>query len=63
MFACCGMICSGNVGYLPLVIVPAICEESNGAFGDVEVCKRNGMAYVSLSMAVWYLNLSTFGNH
>ncbi|XP_028769609.1 protein PIN-LIKES 3-like isoform X2 [Neltuma alba] len=49
VLGCCS---AGNVGNLPLIIVPALCKESNGSFGDVEVCYRNGMAYVTLSMAV-----------
>ncbi|XP_054805437.1 protein PIN-LIKES 3-like [Prosopis cineraria] len=49
VLGCCS---AGNVGNLPLIIVPAVCKESSGAFGDVEACYRNGMAYVSMSMAI-----------
>ncbi|KAF7837438.1 protein PIN-LIKES 3-like [Senna tora] len=47
-----GFCSAGNLGNLPLIIVPALCKESNGAFGAVDFCNTNGMAYVSLSMAM-----------
>lgn len=44
---------TGNLGNLPLIIVPAVCKEEGSPFGDPDVCHANGMAYASLSMAVW----------
>ena len=37
---------------MPLIIVPAICKERGGPFGDPENCQKYGMGYVALSMAV-----------
>jgi len=46
------LICAGNLGNLPLMVVPAICEEKSNPFGDKNLCYKNGMAYASLSLAV-----------
>lgn len=43
---------AGNLGNLLLIIVPAVCEESNSPFGDKLTCSTNGQGLVSLSMAV-----------
>ncbi|KAG9129124.1 hypothetical protein Leryth_006388 [Lithospermum erythrorhizon] len=40
------------MGNLPVIIIPAICAEKNSPFGDSSTCTKNGMAYVSLSMAM-----------
>ncbi|XP_061362921.1 protein PIN-LIKES 3-like [Gastrolobium bilobum] len=48
VLGCCA---AGNLGNLPLIIVPAVCKE-NSPFGDVDVCYKNGVAYASLSMAL-----------
>jgi len=47
---------AGNLGNLPIIIVPAVCKQSGNPFGDVNVCYKNALAYASLSMAVWYTN-------
>lgn len=44
--------CTGNLGNLPLIILPALCEDSNSPFGDSTVCSTYAEAYASLSMAV-----------
>ncbi|XVF75685.1 hypothetical protein PTKIN_Ptkin13bG0206500 [Pterospermum kingtungense] len=44
---CCS---AGNLGNLLLIIVPAVCNESNNPFG--ESCSTYAEAYASLSMAV-----------
>ncbi|XVF75687.1 hypothetical protein PTKIN_Ptkin13bG0206600 [Pterospermum kingtungense] len=44
---CCS---AGNLGNLVLIIVPAVCNESNNPFG--ESCSTYAEAYASLSMAV-----------
>ena len=46
------LIWTGNLGNMPIIIVPAVCKESNSLFGAADVCYANGMAYASLSMAV-----------
>jgi len=45
---------AGNLGNLPIIIVPAVCKQSGSPFGDVNVCYKNALAYASLSMAVWH---------
>lgn len=37
---------------MPLIIIPAVCKEKGGPFGDPESCHKFGMGYVALSMAV-----------
>jgi hypothetical protein len=49
------MMYAGNLGNLPLIIVPAVCKQRGNPFGDVDSCHRKGLAYASLSMAVWYM--------
>ncbi|MED6171367.1 hypothetical protein PIB30_040144 [Stylosanthes scabra] len=49
VLGCCA---AGNLGNLPLIIVPAVCKKRNNPFGDVDVCKKNALAYASLSMAL-----------
>uniref|UniRef100_A0A7N0UGN8 PIN-like protein n=1 Tax=Kalanchoe fedtschenkoi TaxID=63787 RepID=A0A7N0UGN8_KALFE len=49
IIGCCA---AGNLGNLPLIIVPAVCREKASPFGDPDVCHSYGMAYVALSMAV-----------
>ncbi|BAT99860.1 hypothetical protein LR48_Vigan06g061600 [Vigna angularis] len=55
---------SGNLGNLPLVIIPAICDEKGGPFGERDVCRSNGLSYASFSMAlggifIWTYTLQT----
>ncbi|XWS66268.1 hypothetical protein CRYUN_Cryun05aG0185000 [Craigia yunnanensis] len=47
VIGCCS---AGNLGNLLLIIVPAVCDESNNPFG--ESCSTYAEAYASLSMAV-----------
>ncbi|PUZ43028.1 hypothetical protein GQ55_9G629300 [Panicum hallii var. hallii] len=49
VIACCS---SGNWGTIPLMIVPAICNEEDSPFGDANTCNSLGLSYVSLSMAL-----------
>ncbi|CAL4920558.1 unnamed protein product [Urochloa decumbens] len=49
IIACCS---SGNWGTIPLMIVPAICNEEGSPFGDANTCNSLGLSYVSLSMAL-----------
>lgn len=48
---------TGNLGNLLLIIVPAVCDETNSPFGDSSTCSTYGEAYASLSMAVWSIIL------
>lgn len=43
---------TGNLGYLLLIIIPAICDESGSPFGDHNTCASIGLSYASFSMAV-----------
>ncbi|XP_047083455.1 protein PIN-LIKES 5-like [Lolium rigidum] len=43
---------AGNWGTIPLMIVPAICNEEDSPFGHASTCKSLGISYVSLSMAL-----------
>ncbi|KAA8532104.1 hypothetical protein F0562_006754 [Nyssa sinensis] len=49
VIGCCA---AGNLGNLLLIIIPAVCEESNSPFGDSSTCSTDGEAYASLSMAI-----------
>ncbi|CAA2982717.1 uncharacterized transporter YBR287W-like [Olea europaea subsp. europaea] len=49
VIGCCA---AGNLGNLPVIIIPATCEEKNNPFGDSSTCSINGMTYVSLSMSI-----------
>ncbi|KAJ9146824.1 hypothetical protein P3X46_029048 [Hevea brasiliensis] len=49
ILGCCA---AGNMGNLPLIIIPAICKEKGSPFGPPDVCYTNGIAYASLSMAI-----------
>ncbi|KAK7346256.1 hypothetical protein VNO80_20771 [Phaseolus coccineus] len=49
ILGCCS---AGNLGNLPIIIIPAMCKESGSPFGDPDVCYQYGMAYASLSMAI-----------
>lgn len=49
VIGCCA---AGNLGNLLLIIVPAVCDETNSPFGDSSTCSSYGEAYASLSMAI-----------
>ena len=46
----------GNMGNLPIILVPAICDEDKSPFGNRSVCRTVGLSYASFSMAVRYVN-------
>uniref|UniRef100_A0A803MHR3 Uncharacterized protein n=1 Tax=Chenopodium quinoa TaxID=63459 RepID=A0A803MHR3_CHEQI len=50
-FSDCGVLI-GSLGKLPIIIVPAMCNEKGSPFGAVDVCHSYAMAYASLSMAL-----------
>ncbi|XP_019185489.1 PREDICTED: protein PIN-LIKES 7-like isoform X2 [Ipomoea nil] len=54
---------AGNLGNLPLIIVPAICAEEASPFGDRAICSRLGLSYVSFSMALGGFYIWTIGYH
>ncbi|XP_019422512.1 PREDICTED: protein PIN-LIKES 3-like isoform X1 [Lupinus angustifolius] len=47
-----GACSAGNLGNLPMIILPAICKDKGSPFGDPDVCHKYGMGYASLSMAI-----------
>lgn len=47
-----GACSAGNMGNLPIILVPAMCKERGSPFGAPEVCEKYGLAYASLSMAL-----------
>ncbi|XP_015580458.1 protein PIN-LIKES 3 isoform X2 [Ricinus communis] len=49
VLGCCS---AGNLGNLPMIIIPTVCKERGSPFGDVDVCYTHGLAYASLSMAI-----------
>lgn len=46
-----GSCSAANLGYLPLVLVPAICDETGSPFGEASICHSRGLSYVALSMS------------
>ncbi|XP_058772668.1 protein PIN-LIKES 7-like [Vicia villosa] len=51
---------SGNVGNLPIVIIPAICDEKGGPFGARDVCHSHAFSYASFSMALGGIFIWTY---
>ncbi|KAE8682031.1 Auxin efflux carrier family protein isoform 1 [Hibiscus syriacus] len=49
VIGCCS---AGNIGNLLLIMIPAVCEESNSPFGDPSVCSSHARPYASLSSAI-----------
>lgn len=49
ILGCCA---AGNLGSMPLIIIPAACEEKGNPFGDGSICKMHGLAYATLSLAI-----------
>ncbi|CAH8389950.1 unnamed protein product [Eruca vesicaria subsp. sativa] len=57
-----GCCAAGNLGNMPLIIIPAICNEKGSPFGDPETCEKYGLSYVALSMAVCNHFLITYSS-
>ncbi|GAB2282921.1 hypothetical protein Dimus_017457 [Dionaea muscipula] len=55
-----GACAAGNMGNLPLIIIPAICKEKRSPFGAPDICLSYGLAYASLSMAIGAIFLWSF---
>ncbi|KAG7579492.1 Membrane transport protein [Arabidopsis thaliana x Arabidopsis arenosa] len=53
---------AGNMGNLPIILVPAICDEDKSPFGNRSVCRTVGLSYASFSMALggFYIWTYTF---
>ncbi|XP_039024706.1 protein PIN-LIKES 3-like isoform X2 [Hibiscus syriacus] len=49
LIGCCS---TGNLGNFPLIVIPALCEESDSPFSRASTCSTNAQAYASLSMAI-----------
>ncbi|KAK9164893.1 hypothetical protein Scep_000084 [Stephania cephalantha] len=43
---------TGNVGELPLIIIPAVCNQEGSPFGSSDICRTVGLSYVAFSMAI-----------
>ncbi|KAI4314666.1 hypothetical protein L6164_027554 [Bauhinia variegata] len=43
---------SGNLGNLLIVIVPAICDEKGGPFGEHDACRKAAFSYAAFSMSL-----------
>ncbi|XP_041020124.1 protein PIN-LIKES 3-like isoform X1 [Juglans microcarpa x Juglans regia] len=57
VLGCCA---AGNMGNLPLIIIPAVCKEKGSPFGAPDVCHKYGMEYASLSMAIGAIYLWSY---
>ncbi|KAM3710039.1 hypothetical protein ACJW31_02G219500 [Castanea mollissima] len=57
ILGCCA---AGNMGNLPIIIIPAVCREKGSPFGAPDVCHTYGMAYASLSMAIGAIYLWSY---
>ncbi|XP_061373395.1 protein PIN-LIKES 3-like isoform X2 [Gastrolobium bilobum] len=55
-----GCCAAGNLGNLPLIIIPAVCKERGSPFGDPDSCSTYGIAYASLSLAMGNIYLWTY---
>lgn len=47
-----GACAAGNLGNLPIILVPAMCKEKGSPFGATDVCETYALSYASLSMAI-----------
>lgn len=50
----------GNIGNVPLVLIAALCRDKSNPFGDVDICTRDGTAYISFGQWVGAIILYTF---
>ncbi|XP_043708622.1 protein PIN-LIKES 3-like [Telopea speciosissima] len=49
ILGCCA---AGNMGFILIIIIPAVCREKGSPFGAPDVCSTYGLSYSSLSMAI-----------
>ncbi|VVB12777.1 unnamed protein product [Arabis nemorensis] len=50
----------GNIGNVPLVLLAALCRDTNNPFGDSEKCTIDGTAYISFGQWVGAIILYTY---
>ncbi|KAK7360349.1 hypothetical protein VNO77_02336 [Canavalia gladiata] len=43
---------TGNMGNLPVVIIPAICDQKGGPFGEPDDCRKRALSYSFFSLAL-----------
>ena len=43
---------TGNLGFIVVIIIPAICKEKASPLGAPDVCQTYGLSYSLLSLAV-----------
>ncbi|KAH0974518.1 hypothetical protein GBA52_016417 [Prunus armeniaca] len=55
-----GCCAGGNLGFMLLIIVPAVCKEKGSPFGAPDVCHTFAVAYASLSMAIGAMYLWSY---
>uniref|UniRef100_A0A803MHR5 Uncharacterized protein n=1 Tax=Chenopodium quinoa TaxID=63459 RepID=A0A803MHR5_CHEQI len=55
-----GACSAGNMGNLPIILVPAMCKEKGSPFGATDVCETYALSYASLSMAIGAVYLWSF---
>ncbi|KAJ0256525.1 Protein PIN-LIKES 3 [Hirschfeldia incana] len=55
-----GCCAAGNLGNMPLIIIPAVCKDKEGPFGDPENCHKYGMGYVAFSMSIGAVYIWTY---
>ncbi|KAI4327861.1 hypothetical protein L6164_020273 [Bauhinia variegata] len=55
-----GACSSGNLGNLPIVIIPAICDEKGGPFGEHDACRKTALSYASFSMSLGGIFIWTY---
>ncbi|KAF8103214.1 hypothetical protein N665_0188s0163 [Sinapis alba] len=55
-----GCCAAGNLGNMPLIIIPAVCKDIESPFGDPENCHKYGMGYVAFSMAMGAVYIWTY---
>lgn len=48
------LLWSGNMGNLPVVIIPAICDQKGGPFGAPDDCRNRALSYSFCSLAVMH---------
>ncbi|XP_004509460.1 protein PIN-LIKES 7-like [Cicer arietinum] len=51
---------SGNMGNLPIVIIPAICNQKGAPFGTHDACRTRALSYSFFSLAIGGVYIWTF---
>ncbi|XP_061357513.1 protein PIN-LIKES 7-like [Gastrolobium bilobum] len=51
---------TGNLGNLPVVIIPAICDQKGGPFGTRDECRNRALSYASFSLAIGGIFIWTY---